>query len=207
MNDEDETINGANGNEEKVLCPSCERPTSPREIVRGVCKFCLQSFARAHTISRAAKFSQPKESGHVVEPSRDAFTRDDLVPFDLQCVERALGEFEATPEDTRTEAAELVGRIMSWCWDAASIRAAFARFAILSRGIRPDLCGMNFSQIARALNSTKQNVSKAVVLAESFWGLKFRNGRQKAGRDNMRAARLKNPVGRVTKEHLNAKLP
>ncbi len=174
----------------------------------GICAACRTKAAKANGHFKT-KEEMPATSADLVHfypgledhAGFDSGEKIQTVDFDVEALDQAteavLSDIEQlTPED-RLQTADVLARIMVFVWEnPASIRTAYARWAILCRGLRPDLVGMNFRQIAKALGITKQAVSKMTTKAERVWGMHFISCRKQSARNSMREARLKNPVSR-----------
>lgn len=205
--------------EELIECGNCSRPTPPKEIreFHGTCQYCRRSMLTAHLNGKLGT-NNPEHEGEKPTPfariTEDHYTgcaldeegqRENFTEFDYAAIDRDLGLVKEVGDDARAQAAEVVRRLMVYCWrPPLSIRQSFARFAIVSAGLFPDVATLSFRQIAHALNCSKQNVSKAAIQAQQLWGLKFHHTRSDESRQRMRAKRLENPVGRFVKKRRSA---
>jgi hypothetical protein len=142
---------------EPTCCPNCERETNAEELreSKGVCEPCRRSFQAADSGWLAGKPSRADEAKPVQHGCETHF---DGVPcettdFDLAAVEKSLCEFEGEPEDAQARVADELAKIFVYVWPprGQSAASAFLRFTAFCAVVRPDLCTLNGTQIAKAL--------------------------------------------------------
>ena len=190
--------NGESNGELTEPCPRCERPSGVAELTehRGICRFCWKSMNIAHRASHSrANDRRMAEAAESFGQNHGSQHQDGLhsIEFNFNEVDPLLSEIEQAPLDARQQAADLLARIFDYCWRGDGehrTRTAAARFAVIVRGIRPDIVELNSCEIAAELGVTKQAISKLAVGVEDAFGLKFAHCRSKRGRENMRRAQL-----------------
>jgi hypothetical protein len=186
-----------------TLCPRCERPTTREELNRGrgTCRFCASALRAAKGMaSKRQPEPEPEQGGHVAhtygETHHDSESHVcEIEDFDLGAVEEALGEWHDTPADIRAEAAVLLGRLFVHVWAMGDrqdkLTAALVRFSAFFMAVRPDMLPETCREVAGQVGVSKQMVSYAITRAEQAFNFKSSRTRPLAGRENMRAARLK----------------
>jgi hypothetical protein len=122
--------------------------------------------------------------------------------FDFDAVDEALGFIAEAPPSAREQAAELLRRLLTWCFNhRGSLRSALIRFTAISAGLRPDLLeNRSGRELASALGVTKQAFAHASLKFSDAFGIKFARSRSKEDREHMRAARLGGPCRNHGKE-------
>ena len=79
----------------------------------------------------------------------------------MAAVEKSLCEFEAEPEGVQARAADALAKIFVYVWPprGQSAASALLRFTAFCAVVRPELCTLNGTQIAKALGTPNQAVA------------------------------------------------
>src|SRR5690606_11070086 len=130
------------------------------------------------------------EAGTVNIPDRDVAVVDgesvEVVHFDFEAIDQALGTIENASADARTEAAELLSALLVWVFPPGiKVRGALVRFAAMTAGLRPDLMEGTYQSLASECHCSKQAVSKAAMRFQGAFNFKFGRSRSLAARNNM----------------------
>jgi hypothetical protein len=189
---------------EKLPCPNCGRKTTMRELANNkeVCRFCRTSFAAAH--ARWLRGEHEKLTPENLEPLTSKHIHTDLhfdengqrvalADFNWDEVEQQVDEIRDEPRDVRAQAGVVLAKIFSYVWKTPDLRSALIKFSAICAGLRDDLVGRLYQDIAAELGVTKQSVCKAAVTAERVLGIHFARSRNADGREAMRRAALGHP--------------
>jgi hypothetical protein len=185
--------------ETESICPACQRPTPPHILEQwsGCCPHCKRSFLLAHGNARAVvKRLESERTSHtggvsVWDGEVHSAEPTEAVPFDMQAVERELGELQDTEtEDTMASAAVVLARMFAFIWtDPKDYHAALCKFVGLSCALRPDLLGgLTLKQLGGHIGCSKQNLSKIIGHAEKVLNLKFSRTRSASSKRSMSSA-------------------
>jgi len=163
----------------------------------GVCRKCFLTFAsRNHTLDGS---EEPVKISSHHQQSADldhtGFSQsgqvESTVDFDYDQI-RFNGDtrefFDNASNDVRVEAATALGLILEWVWQSG-FESAQRKFAILSAGLRPELLNdESLEQIATRLGCGKAALSKAGLLFQKTFGVKFSRTRSAEARQHMAAS-------------------
>ena len=180
---------------------------SRRQIEKyGLCRKCRKRMKKHGKAILNGKVEQPASMNehHIhldVEQDHAAFAATgeavQVVDFDFDEVDRALGLVKETPPDAREQAGELIRQLMAYCFPAGrklNLRTAAAKFAAIGAGLRPDaLSNASQTALAENLGLTKAALSKASVKFQDAFKIKFARSRPLSSRAKMRARRLGGP--------------
>jgi hypothetical protein len=132
------------------------------------------------------------------------------VDFDYGKVDEALGFIRDASPDARAEAAEILGKVIAYCFGPTGrLRQACVRFVVLAAGLRPDLLqDRTYEQLGRELGVTKQSVSKCAIRVSKAFGIQFARGRLPEARQHMAEARRGGPYrGEAARSKKKAEQP
>jgi hypothetical protein len=168
---------------EKMPCPNCARPTSPKELedFHGVCRFCRQAFQASNHHWLGGRKPQTQQESH----SRSDAVWDEgqlttAVDFDFDEVDQALGFVKHSPVAVREMAAELFQKIMFFVWGGKGVQLerSMLKFTAISSAIRPELVGnKTYEEIGQYFGVTKAAVCKIAKKFERAFNFKASRGR------------------------------